>query len=231
MQALKGIKDPILITGCARSGTSITAGIIHKCGAWGGNLTGPTPHNKKGQFENVVIRQQLVKPFLRSMKCDPLGQRPLPDIENVKLISSQAVIDFRWKIRNTIISEGYKENSTWYYKGAKMCLIWPLWKRMFPNAKWIIVRRNTNAIVHSCMKTSFMRGYRSKKGWMHWVDEHKERFLEMAEAGMDITQIWPSKMIEERDFTEAKRMIANLGLEWNEEAIMNFIEPALWTVC
>ena len=69
------IKDcPILITGCPRSGTSLTAGIINKCEAWGGEMVGPTPHNPKGFFENIGLREKLTKPVLSAMGCDPLGQ-------------------------------------------------------------------------------------------------------------------------------------------------------------
>ena len=47
-------KQPIIITGCARSGTSMIAGIIHLCGAWKGNTSGPNKYNKKGNYNNSV---------------------------------------------------------------------------------------------------------------------------------------------------------------------------------
>ena len=42
------MKNPIIITGCARSGTSLTAGVINICGAGGGEMSGATIYNKKG---------------------------------------------------------------------------------------------------------------------------------------------------------------------------------------
>ena len=42
------IMEPILITGAARSGTSMSAGVVSLCGAWGGELSGPNVYNKKG---------------------------------------------------------------------------------------------------------------------------------------------------------------------------------------
>lgn len=226
MQTFKDITDPILITGCARSGTSMTAGVISLCGAWGGEMTGATPYNKKGQFENNTIRNGMIKPFLRSMDVDPLGQKPLPNIDLVKLISTQAVIDWRMKVRHVMLMQGY-QGGAWFYKGAKMCLIWPLWKRAFPNAKWVIVRRNTIDIVNSCMKTGFMRAYHRPAGWAKWVRQHKLRFLEMRDAGLDVFEIWPSKMIK-GDFREAEKMIRGLDLDWNENVVKSFISPALW---
>ena len=224
------LNEPILITGCARSGTSMTAGIINLCGAWGGEMSGPNKNNKRGMFENPVIRNQMVKPFFRSMKVDPMGQNPLPDIDVVKLVSADFIIGWRLKIQEVLASQGYKIDSSqiWFYKGAKMCLHWPVWHRAYPDAKWIIVRRKSSDIVRSCLKTGFMRAYRNEKGWLKWIDEHKERFLEMKDAGLNIRYIWPQRMID-RDLTEIQRVVGELGLVWNQKGVEKFIEPALWS--
>jgi hypothetical protein len=43
-----------------------------------------------------------------------------------------------------------------------------------------------------------------------------------------VAEVWPEKMIN-GDFTEMEALIKDLGLEWNEEAVMNHIRPALWS--
>lgn len=220
--------QPILITGCARSGTSMVAGIIDLCGAWGGSLSGPNKNNRKGMFENAYLRNHLVKPFLQSIGADPMGQNPLPDVEKCKLMSVNAIINWRRKILEVIYGQGYTGNQSWYYKGAKLCLIWPLWHRAFPKAKWLIVRRNSKDIVQSCMKTSFMRAYDEEDGWYKWVDHHKDRFLEMESQGLDIHYVWPQKMID-FDLLEMGITIAKLGLKWNQKKVEDFIEPAYWS--
>ena len=219
---------PILITGCARSGTSLSAGIIDLCGAWGGATSGPNKNNRKGMFENANIRNNFVKPFLASIGADSMGQNPLPDVEKCKLISIDAIVQWRQKILTEIYQQGYKGNRQWYYKGAKLCLIWPLWHRAFPKAKWIIVRRNSKDIVQSCLKTSFMRAYNNEGGWYKWVDHHKDRFLEMEQAGLNIRYVWPQNMID-FDLMEIGITVAELGLKWNQEAVEGFIEPAYWS--
>ena len=218
---------PILITGCARSGTSMTAGIIDLCGAFGGDMFGTTRYNRKGMFENKVIRQHMVKPFLRSLGVDPLGQRPLPKIDDVKLVTNEFVDRWRDKVKKAIRSQGYRRGH-WYYKGAKMCLKWPLWVRAFPEARWIIVRRRSEDIVRSCLRTGFMKAYKNAAGWMEWIDEHKERFLEMEQAGCDIHYVWPQKMID-FDLTEIMGVVTNLGLDWKQKEVEAFIEPAYWS--
>jgi hypothetical protein len=45
----------------------MVSGIIELSGAWGGMTAGPNQNNKKGMFENVQIRNGVVKPYLRSL--------------------------------------------------------------------------------------------------------------------------------------------------------------------
>lgn len=208
----------------------MSAGVVDICGAWGGKMSGPNSNNKRGMFENTEIRNGMVKPFFRKMGVDPMGQNPLPDIDVVKLVSVDFIINWRLKIQRLLESQGYPLDSAqpWFYKGAKMCLHWPVWHRAYPDAKWVIIRRKSADIVRSCLKTGFMRAYRDEKGWLKWIDEHKERFLEMRNAGLNIQYVWPQRMID-RDLTEIERVITALGLTWKQGAVESFIEPALWS--
>lgn len=216
------MNDPILITGCARSGTSMIGGIVHMCGAWGGEMSGPTKYNKKGMFENRIIRNVLIKTYLKESGLDRMGQLPLPDINNLKPFS-----DLKDRITYVIKKQQY-EDGPWFYKGAKMCLLWPIWNEAFPNAKWVIVRRSDKGIIDSCLRTGFMRAYKDTEGWQIWLDEHLKRFKEMRKAGLDIIEIWPEWIIEEGNYRYIKRMIKYLGLKWKDKIIKDFVTPDLW---
>lgn len=218
--------QPILITGAARSGTSLTAGIISYCGAWGGKLSGPTQFNKRGMFENAEIRNQIIKPFLRELGYDPLGQNPLPNIHKIKMLPDEVVMNFRQHILKILKSQGYN-GSKWFYKGAKMCLLWPIWNRAFPEAKWLIVRREAEDIVNSCLRTSFMRAYKKRSGWLKWVAMHEKRFEEMHDAKLTVHEIWPQRMIA-GDFTEIQMVVNSIGLDWDFDKIVQFVDPGLW---
>lgn len=226
---------PILITGCARSGTSMIAGAVHLCGAFGGRMTGATRWNQKGQFENTDIRDGLTKPYLRSMGADPLGQYPLPDIQRLVIPN-----DWRRQVEQVFLNHGYNPDNKQkiFYKGAKSCLFWPVWHYAFPNARWIIVRRHKVDIVASCQKTGFMRAFRDrqvqrkvgaadeKTGWAWWVEQHLTRFREMQDAGLNIKVVWPERMIQ-GDYQQLYETIEWLGLEWNPE-VLSFIDVKLW---
>ena len=224
--------SPILITGAARSGTSMVTGTVSMCGAFGGKTVGPNPDNQKGMFENARIRNDIVKPYLRSLGADPLGQYPLPDVDTLPIPG-----DWKKKIEAVMDWEGYS-GGPGFYTGAKMCLMWPVWHYAFPNARWIIVRRRTGDIVKSCLRTRFMRAFADptkckkvgaatqEEGWKWWVRQHEKRFVEMIEAGLNVKVIWPERFVE-GDYTQLYEMIEWLGLEWNSD-VLSFIDPKLW---
>lgn len=224
---------PILITGAARSGTSMIAGIIYICGAFKGDTSGPNKNNQKGMFENFHVRDKIVKPYLESIGADRLGQYPLPDINNLPVNPA-----FGRDIIEVMKSQGHKSGQ-WMYKGAKICLCWPTWQFAFPEAKIIIVRRKTPDIVSSCLKTSFMKAFHrqatlkeigarnSREGWLWWVHQHERRMVEMCKAWNDVKFVWPERLIE-GDYDQMRDTIQWLGLTWNQKEVMNFIEPKLW---
>lgn len=220
---------PILITGAARSGTSMTAGVVDIGGGFGGETCGATRWNKRGQFENLAIRQGLTKPFLASIGCDPMGQWPLPDLENLEVRKKlrDAAPWMRDEMVSIIQSQGVKPEQRWYYKGAKMCLLWPLYQAAFPEADWVIARRDDEAIISSCLKTGFMRAFDTAEGWRKWLEVHKTRFAEMFSVGLRLIEIWPQAAIE-GDLTQYRFMTAWLGLDWKKSRVIDFISPALW---
>lgn len=211
---------PILITGCARSGTSMVAGVVNICGAFGGR-TGPgNRYNAKGLFENQRIRA-IDKQYLTSIGMDPKGQKPLPNTLQLPIPG-----DWRRRIENAIIEDGYKDGP-WFYKGARNCLTWPVWHSAFPTAKWVIVRRRSADIADSCLKTSFMNAYNTYEGWIQWINHHERCFVEMIHAGLQVKEVWPERMVK-GDYGQMRELIEWLGLTWNDKAVKDFIEPKLW---
>jgi hypothetical protein len=220
------IQAPILITGCARSGTSMTAGALYQCGAWGGETSPPNRYNKKGMYENNEIRNQVVKPFLRKFGYDPLGQFPLPNIKHLLSLPESLSEELRRDVLRILKRQGL-QNQAWFYKGAKMCLMWPLWHKAFPDAQWIIVRRETEDIVSSCLRTSFMKAHKKRSGWIKWVGEHEARFEEMIANKLNVREVWPQRMIR-GEFSEIQTVVNALGLNWKEKAVVDFVDPGLW---
>lgn len=220
------MNDLILVTGAARSGISLVGSIIKLCGAWVGETGRSKKEGIRGSVENVRIRDYVIKPFLHGVKADPNGQNPLPDIGACKKGADKVAGTWRRLVIKILRAEGYHSGPAVIVSSLN-CLIWPLWAQAFPDARWIIVRRADNEIIRACIRTGFMVGYSTKKGWQGWLDVHKERFGEMIGAGLNIWQIWPHRMVKGK-LQELQQLVDTLGLSWDEQAIRDFITPVLW---
>ena len=218
---------PILITGVPRSGTSMVGTAINMCGAFRGKLV------NHGMFENDRILKEIVEPYFNNLGVDLSGQYPLPVINNISI-----PVDWRRRVEQIITDEGYQKGQ-WMYKDSRLSLIWPVWNFAFPNAKWIIVRRRTGDIVQSCLKTGFMNAFSSEAnqkavgvnteqdGWLWWVHQYENRFVEMIEAGLNCKVIWPDRMVH-GDYQQMYETLEWLGLVWNSE-VVNWVDPLLWS--
>ena len=218
------MKAPILITGCPRSGASMVAGMVQICGAFAGDVS-------NNMFEHTRISNTIVRPYFRDIKADPLGQHPLPAIDDLWIPR-----DFSNRVEKAIQEDGY-EKGQWMYKSSNMSLVWPVWHYAFPNAKWIIVRRRTGDIIQSCVKTAFMDAYTNdnirkvvgaqneEEGWKWWVNQYEQRFIEMIQEGLNCKIIWPERMVD-GDYQQIMETMEWLGLPWRSE-VLTFIDPLL----
>jgi len=221
-------KSPILITGIPRSGASMIAGVIHRCGAFGGEMSG-----FKGVNENDAVKETLEKPYLASIWADEMGQYPLPDKRRIK-------IPLTWKesVDEIFEKQGY-EGGEWFYKSFRSCLLWEVWDNAYPRAKWVIVRRRTGDIIESCTKTGYMRAFKDEEkqkavkasteeeGWLWWVHAYEKRFVEMITAGLDCKVIYPQRLVY-GDYSQLYEMLDWLRLKWRYE-IFSYIDPLLET--
>lgn len=220
--------EPIFITGASRSGGSMIAGVFNMCGAFGGNMKA-NGSNARGMYENIRIRDTIVKPYLLRLNADAEGQFPLP-------VDTHIPPTWKHDVENIMIKEGYKDGA-WMYKDNRLALTWRVWHYAFPNAKWIIVRRRTGDIIQSCVKTGFMKAFKNEDNrkllnlnseeecWLWLVHEYEKRFVEMIEEGVNCKVIWPERMVY-GDYKQLYETLDWLGLRWKPE-IFNFIDPLL----
>lgn len=220
------IDNPILITGIARSGISLIGKAIHLCGAWEGSPVGTLGREDNPHFGNGRLRELVMKPFMRGIKADPNGQAPLPDIDLCKTLAPRVASPWRQLVETIIRNQGY-EQGPWLFMDYRNCLIWPIWAEAFPGARWIIVRRNDDDVIRSCMRTGYMSAHKDMQGWQQWINAHKQRFEEMVEAGLNAWDLWPQEIIK-GNLTALRTLIAELGLKWDDADIQNFVTPLMW---
>lgn len=220
------IDKPILITGIPRSMTSLTASMIYYGGAWGGDIVPPSRNKRNAYCENVYIRRKMVKAYLKDiLKVDPMGQNPLPQLQDLIVWDRLIKDSKKWgdQIKEVITRQGYT-GGPWFYKGPKITLIWPLWKCAFPEATWIIIHRDRERVIDSCLRTPFMRAFKDREGWGKWMDHHEACFREMENSSLNILHAYPEKMIQ-GDFSNIEYIVKTLGLVWDERKARALINP------
>ena len=208
----------IFVTGCARSGTSLIAKLLQ---AHGANLGDQNRVNVL--YENTGVRENVLKPYLKRIGADPIGQSvPLPDVTRLPKLEH-----LREKVLNYILG-----NEPRAYKDAKLCHVWPVFAQAFPEAKWLIVRRDKERIVESCLREKTSEGFRKfmrsddPKHWRSWVEAHEARFDEMLKGLPNVVQVWPQVII--KDPSAFAAVAAFCDLDFNVKTTEGAIIGKLW---
>jgi hypothetical protein len=181
-------------------------------------------HNPKGFFENLTLRDGVNKQILQRLGCDPLGVRKLPELGKLPNIEN-----LKTAIGDIVHKEGRVSDQRWLFKDAKLTLLWPVYQRSFPNARWIIVRRDEDSIVASCLRTSFMRQHsEDPEYWRAWVREYETRLTALKESKANWNEIWPNDLIVNRNLEPLRSLVHELGLQWDEDKVLDFVTPSFW---
>ena len=173
-------KRPLFILGLPRSGTSLVAGMLKKMGFWCGSTVAGDGNNPKGYFEHSHIRETVIKKQLRDLGCDPLGVSKLPELESLPIDGG-----LRKTIFTLVKRDGYRDQRPWFYKDAKLSLLWPMYTAAFPEASWLFVQRDVESFVSSCLRTRFMAQHSGDPDfWRQFADEYAGR-IEKLEGAVD----------------------------------------------
>jgi len=220
------IVDPIIITGIPRSGANIIASVLDCSGA----LSGYDVHDslRRGEsFINNRIRNNIVRPFFKGRKASISGLEPFPDIAICKRVAEMVAPIWRRRIL-TILEKQQSDPGQWFYKGSDACLVWPIWVKAFPEAKWIIVRRQTEDLVKACMNTGYMTGHTESSGWKLWIQHYLDRFSEIAKSATFVRHIWPERILQGK-FDSLETLVHDVGLNWKGQKVHDSLAPILWT--
>lgn len=198
---------PLFITGCPRSGTSLTTYAFKACGMWAGKTT--------TQCENHRIREHILKPMLRNGGMDPIALRSWADI-------TEGDPD---RLRSAVLQELRKQGYTggpWLYKDVKLVFCWRVWKEAFPEAVWVTVWRSPEAIVESFGRWGLSANVEFDHERV--VKEHHDR------AGrIPSLDVFPDDLLKGDD--SRYRFVANrLGITWDPDAVAEVVDPERYHV-
>lgn len=225
--------NPIIIAGAATSGLGLMAEILNEHGLYSNahRYDGfwKSKHSQTMGGINSDILRQVMRPLFASLKCDSHAQTRLPTYEQRHSFTVMQRKALRTQV-HSILGDWFYDSRLWkagqpFICSGKIALIWPLWSKAFPDAKWLLMRRESSEIIKACetasvMKRNTIAGY----DWQHWLDQHEECFQEMLdpENNLDIREVHFEKIIK-KDFDELHSVFEWLDIELSEKKVKNVL--------
>lgn len=201
--------DPILIMAMPRSGSSMTAGIFAQHGVWVGPHSRDPRRNTKGSFEGKAIRNAVINTFGRGHVGAgmPCGQVP----------------GFRARVEEAIASEGY-EGGPWLWKGSAM--YWRAWYE-FPDAKWVVCRRDEKASIASALAPPYVYGKSCTADEAKRIVRAHTAELDKIVQQFDAPEV-DTEAVAHGDFLTIELALKRCGIEPDRSKIEGFIDPTMW---
>jgi len=226
--------EPIIITGTPRSGLALVAGTVAACGGFGGLVEMGRP-GAPGSFENLELRESLERPLLKGLGCDPKGHGVLPALAIVRKLAE--VLSGQWRKRTDRIFirqssreavDYSKPNFHPFISSQVAALLYPIWNRAYPKARFVIVRRMPQAVISSCQKVGYVKFARpDEQSWVAMVNHYAAAIDCMKEEGLDVFEIWPSKIIA-GDFSDLPKLMEYCDLIYQKDRVKDFLLPIVW---
>lgn len=195
------MEEPIVILAMPRSGSSMTAGIFAKHGVWSGRCRSGDNMNPKGHFENLDIKDELIRRHGR------LGQATVP---------ASADKGFRSFVEKFAPKEG-----KWMVKHSSMYRM--AWSEF--NPRFVCVRRRIEGLMGSNGKTGFL-GTKDPDRMRAIIGAHNEQ-MNIAVSLYGGVNVYPDEWMM-GDYRSIEKALGYCGIEPDRGIIEDFVEPAYW---
>lgn len=218
----------IFVTGMHRSGTSLVAMWLNRCGIdfAKDHLSGPRRFNQKGHFEDrrlVMLHNLVIKKHIPKSK----GWIVTKDIE---FAFSKEHKDMA---RNLIISYE-KSCGVWGWKDPRMAMFLKPWKELIPDMKIVMVWRSADAVVHSLLKRSHRT--LSKDAKLNFFEAiqswkiYNKKILDFCERFPRDTLLLPLDFLIRQDGEIIKLINSKFGVNLKDVPISEVYESPLLTM-
>ncbi len=155
---------PVLVAGMHNSGTSMLAAILH----YNGIFMEANIDHYESHFFSYCINDNFI---LGSQ--DAWKQLPLMPVEDVMAFyyDVRKFINSYWRVDYT--QWGYNGVSAWGFKDPRLCILLPVYLKLYPDAKVLFIHRNPETVAKALAK-------KSKEGVGILPDEEHWRKLTLA---------------------------------------------------
>lgn len=200
---LTQLPRPIIVLGTPRSGTSLTAGLFAKHGAWVGRCREGDSYNALGYFENLDLKQGLLELFGRLVNKGELAGRPPPGLWASHVRTALNAGEYPW------------DGTPWLAKHSAM--YFPAWEIDF-NPIYVCCFRDPVAIAASVRATGLLEKPEA-------IDAHRRVMEGLLDHGAH--EVWPEAFIH-HEWHQIIPAFTEAGLAFDHEIAEDFVDPNLW---
>lgn len=150
---MEEISKALIVLGMHRSGTSLFANWIYKCGLYmGEEFDDKVLGNPKGQFEDrqfYLLHENILKKNDLSYLVTENDKVSIDneDVENIQ----------------SLINKRFSEHNQWGWKEPRTCLFLDAYQQLLPSAKVVILYRSFNDVVDSLIRRYYKQQLRLKR--------------------------------------------------------------------
>ena len=200
----------IFVVGPPRCGSSMTAALLHTCGAWGRVWKSVT----QSGFHLSVMDACILIPVLNDQKCGVVFQQTvLPTVPCAN--SGLDVPNFANRLEGALLQAGYTSGTAVLRSHVLLPFIPHVAERV-PSSVFVMVHRDPACIKQSAEATLWMQ----KAGW-DWgtyaglYNTEMDRYAALI-AEERVVQIHPQLYID-GDVSELADAVCKLGLAWSDD--------------
>jgi hypothetical protein len=216
------IDKMVFVATLPRSGSSMDCGILEICGAFGGKTIGRVPANPKGIFENRGINQLMIRPIMEEIGIK--GSKGLMTLARAGGPSADLFKTFKNDLIYGLNKQGYSGGVA-YYKNGIFTFFFDRINELFPDAIWLLPERNNEGVVFSNKR---IHENRSLDVIDREISDYKEMYSHIQEVAGSRAILLDNDRIIAGDFSKIKEIITLLGLEWDDEAVQEWVDPTMW---
>lgn len=213
------MQSPLIIAAPGRSGTTMLAGLLHEHGVWigEGRVTSHPQTNSLIVSENAGIKR-LLKHMAKEIGYHN-HQLPLPVVDRVEERAEELLQYLHGVV---------PEKQPWLVKTTWTLVFGEVWKKAFPEARWLFVQRNIMDIVRSNQRHPVMRKRDVQSVYM-FASALRRRQHYIAQTVLKKNSMFVDiDRVAACDMEECERVLRFCDLAPNKEVIKKWIKPEMW---
>ena len=214
-ESYKEVNNIVWIPTIPRSRSSMTAGIIKRCGGWCGNVTKGYAAGR-GMYENGALNGSCFHLYIQDMG----GSKPVSEIYKTGQLKNSPGWEY---VFNVICNQqGWNGEDTVFFKQAPFMWFHREIKEKFPNSYWIVPRRSRDGRKQSMMRL-----------WKTMTEEQIDSFNELYEFCLDDIinenegRAWnldTDELVNTRKFAYIENIVHKIpGLKWNDKDVKKWV--------